>query len=176
MPRMEEYILLGRIVKLHGIGGAVTVSAAGSLSKTFNPPDFVFIEIEGKKVPFPVESCELQNNKMLVLKFEGYSSIEKVKEFSGCNVYLKAEKPQRGKKVFEWDELLNYRIISENAGISGQVTEVIDNPGNLLLKVRDERSNSELLVPFHEDLILSIDRKLKIIYMDLPQGLADINK
>jgi len=173
---MEEYILLGRIVKLYGTSGSVAVSTAGPLSKTFNKPDFIFLEIEGKKVPFPVEKCEQQNNKMLVLRFEGYGSVGKVKEFSGCNVYLKTEKQPGRKKVFEWEELLNYRIISESTGISGRVTEVIDNPGNLLLKIMDDKSNYELFVPFHEDLIITIDKKRKIIYMDLPQGLSDINK
>jgi len=51
---MEEYILLGKIVKLHGISGVVAVSTDKPLSKAFSKPDFVFLEIEGKKVPFCV--------------------------------------------------------------------------------------------------------------------------
>ncbi|MGB4292866.1 MAG: ribosome maturation factor RimM [Bacteroidales bacterium] len=173
---MEEYILLGKILKLHGISGEVAVSTDKPLSKAFSKPDFVFLEIEGKKVPFCVETCELQNNKTLFLKFEGYGSAGKVKEFTGCNVYVKVTGSRKEKKVFYWDELLNYRIISEGSGISGNIIAVIDNPGNLLLKVKDENSRSELFIPFHEDLIVAINKKQKIIYMNLPEGLSDINK
>ena len=33
----------------------------------------------------------------------------------------------------------------------------------------------EILIPFHEDFIVSIDKKKKIIIMDIPEGLTEIN-
>ncbi len=36
-------------------------------------------------------------------------------------------------------------------------------------------AGKELLIPFHEDFIISIDKRKKIIIMDLPEGLTEIN-
>ena len=56
----------------------------------------------------------------------------------------------------------------------GKVSDVIENPGQLLLIVITEKG-TEIMVPFHEDLIVSFDKKRKIISMDLPEGLLEIN-
>jgi len=32
-----------------------------------------------------------------------------------------------------------------------------------------------VLIPFHEDLINKVDRRRKIITMDLPEGLTELN-
>jgi ribosomal 30S subunit maturation factor RimM len=42
------------------------------------------------------------------------------------------------------------------------------------MNVRIEK-DKEILIPLHEDLIIRIDNKKKIIKMDLPQGLMEIN-
>jgi 16S rRNA processing protein RimM len=56
----------------------------------------------------------------------------------------------------------------------GTVTEIIKNPGHDLLKIvsPDEK---EILIPYHEDFIISFDDQGKTILVKLPEGLTEIN-
>jgi 16S rRNA processing protein RimM len=71
--------------------------------------------------------------------------------------------------------LTGYRILTPQNVILGSVTQLIENPGQLLLSVKTEEGRV-ILVPFHEDLIVKYDRKKKLIIMDLPEGLQEINR
>jgi 16S rRNA processing protein RimM len=165
-------ILLGRISKVHGFEGAVTVK----LEKTFveNKPDMesVFLEIEGKPVPFFIEKYDYPGGDVLRLKFPGYNTIESVNEFSGCRIFLTTGRKQKsGANV---KSLIGYKICLPDKSLIGTISEIIENPGQWLLKII-ALSGKELLIPFHEDFVRSIFNRKKTIVMDLPEGLTDLN-
>jgi 16S rRNA processing protein RimM len=165
-------ILLGRISKLHGFQGAVTVR----LEKTFieKVPDMetVFLEIEGKPVPFFIAWSDYPGGDILRLQFDGYNTNDKVVEFSGSKVFLTTgEKENPGPDIRTF---YNYSIYLPDNSPVGTVKEIIENPGQWLLNI-STLEGKELLIPFHEDFIKSVDARKKIIKMDLPEGLMDIN-
>jgi len=165
-------IQLGRITKVHGFEGGVTVR----LEKTFieNIPEMesVFIEIEGKPVPFLISESDYPGGDIIWLKFTGYKSIENVSEFTGCRMFLTSgEKEDNHADAATFH---NYRIFLPNDSQVGTITEIIENPGQWLLQIITP-AGKELLIPFHEDFIVSIDKRKKIIVMDLPEGLLEIN-
>lgn len=165
-------ILLGRISKVHGFEGAVTVK----LEKTFieNIPDMesVFLEIEGKPVPFFIESSEYPGGDILRIVFDGYDSLEKVKELTGCRVFLTSDGSKNSGT--EVKSFTGFKVSLADRSIVGTIGEIIENPGQWLLAIITS-AGKELLIPFHEDFIISIDQRNKIIIMDLPEGLTDLN-
>ena len=165
-------ILLGRISKVHGFEGAVTVK----LEKTFieNIPDMesVFLEIEGKPVPFFIEESDYSGGDILRLIFTGYNTFEKVNEFTGCKIFLTTgESNNNGTDIKTFN---NYKICLADNSLVGIIREIIENPGQWLLQILTP-AGKELLIPFHEDFIRSVDNRKKIIIMDLPEGMLDIN-
>ena len=56
----------------------------------------------------------------------------------------------------------------------GSITRLISNRGQWLINIKSA-GNKNILVPFHEHFIVTIDRKKKIIVMDLPDGLTELN-
>ena len=165
-------ILLGRISKVHGFEGAVTVK----LEKTFieNIPDMesVFLEVEGKPVPFFIKESEYPGGDILRLKFNGYNTINSVNEFTGCRIFLTTGRKQKGGA--DTMTLISYKICIPDKSVVGTINEIIENPEQWLLKILTP-DGKELLIPFHEDLIRSVDKSKKIIMMDLPEGLLEIN-
>ena len=165
-------ILLGRISKAYGFEGAVTVK----LEKTFieNIPDMesVFLEIEGKPVPFFIEESYYPGADILRLKFTGYNTFEKVNEFTGCKVFLTTG--ERNNNEADIKTFHNFKICLADNSLIGTIREIIENPGQWLLQIATP-DGKELLIPFHEDLIIAIDNRKKIIKMDLPDGLFEIN-
>lgn len=166
-------ILFGIITKVHGHEGAVTLRLEKAFIEQIPELESVFLEIEGKPVPFFISSVEYPGADQIWLKFDGYESLALVKEFVGCKVYLTLA---NGKEKQETRTInpQGYQIISEAGPEVGVVTGIIENPGQLLLSVKTT-SGKEILIPFHEDLIRKADKKRKIIYMELPDGLIDLN-
>jgi 16S rRNA processing protein RimM len=50
--------------------------------------------------------------------------------------------------------------------------EIIEQPHQLLCRI--EINEKEVLIPLHEDTIRKIDKKLKQVIVELPEGLLDI--
>jgi 16S rRNA processing protein RimM len=166
-------ILLGTITKVHGYEGAVTVR----LEKTFteNIPDLesVFLEIEGKPVPFFISESDYPGGNILRLKFEGYESVGKIAEFTGCRIFLTADKDNSDSSESIRD-LTGYNVHLKDNSFLGVVLNLIENPGQLLLNINTE-TGKQILIPLHDDLIVKIDKNKGIITMDLPEGLIDLN-
>ena len=70
------------------------------------------------------------------------------------------------------DYLIDYTIIDEPDRIVGKIDAIKDNPAHPLL-VAHAGTEKEILIPFVEDFISSIDEDNKNIYMSLPQGLIE---
>ena len=67
--------------------------------------------------------------------------------------------------------LLNFEVEDSKQGKIGLIQHVDDYSGNIVLTV--EYQGNEVLIPFSEDLLVSIDHNRKILVMNLPDGLMD---
>lgn len=172
MARMQT-ILLGKITKINGFEGAVTVRTDRNFSDKLPPIESVFLEIEGRPVPFFVEHLEEFNDGSIRLIFKDYNSYEKIKEFAGCNVLLPLKDKEQPVNSNS-EDLTGFSLFSENDLYIGSVTRIIKNPGQWLLQVCGSNGN-EILVPLHEDLIVEIDKERKKIFLTIPDGLLDLN-
>jgi len=166
-------ILVGRIIKIHGYEGTVIVRLEKIFIENVSEMESVFLEIEGKPVPFFIFGSEYTGGDIIKIKFEGYHSYEKVSELKGCKVFLTGSGGNKNGDN-NYTDIRGFRVIVHDNQLAGTIIEVIENPGQWLLKVKTEKEK-ELLIPFHEDLIIKVDKKLKIIQMDLPEGLTEIN-
>ena len=169
----KAQILLGKITKLYGYEGAVTVKLEKSFTENIPVLESVFLEIEGKPVPFFISETDYPGADILRLKFEGYGSGEKVNEFIGCKVFLTSG--SKGKSFENApSELFGFKIILKDNSLVGTVKSITKNPEQWLLDVETE-TGREILIPFHEHFIIRVDKKKKTITMDLPEGLIDLN-
>ncbi len=169
----KKGILLGRIIKVKGSDGVVTVKLDKYFTGDIKDMEPVFLELEGKPVPFFISFSEFCGASLLKIMFEGYDSMAKVKDLAGCNIYLTTS---AGKEEMTADiqDLINYKVFTEGDKLLGTVSGIILNPGQWLLNVLSA-GNKEVLVPFHEDFIVSVDRKKKILCLELPEGLVELN-
>ena len=168
----RNQILLGRIIKIYGYGGAVTVRLGKPFSENMTEMESVFIETEGRPVPFFISWSEYAGANILRLKFDGYDSADKISEFTGCRVYLTSVPDETLSESIE--SIKGYKVVLKDKKYLGIVMEVIQNPGQWLINILSPE-NKEILVPLHEHFILRIDTRKQTIIMDLPEGLTEIN-
>jgi 16S rRNA processing protein RimM len=166
-------ILLGKIARVNGYEGYVTVKLEKEYIDNLPEMEWVFIETDGKPVPFFISASEYCGEDLLKLKFEGYETFEKISEFSGYKIFLTTVREENIHENIQ-ESVMGFKVISDNGKYIGTITEIIQNPGQKLLKLVSPR-NKEILIPYHEDFILSLDAGKKTIVVEIPEGLTEIN-
>jgi 16S rRNA processing protein RimM len=166
-------ILLGRITRIHSLDGSVTVRLEKSNSQNILKMESVFLEIEGRLVPFFISSSEYSGAEILKLKFEDYDSFEKLREFQACRIFLTSDKKDDTLPI-DITELAGFSVFMQDDKFVGSIKEVIKNPQQWLLCVVSDE-NKEILIPYHDHFIIKADYQKRFIIMNLPDGLIGIN-
>jgi len=164
----RKLVTIGVITKTYGFEGSVTVKVTAGVSGEPKINEPVFIVIDGIPVPFFVRELYNSEGGTMVLAFDDYDTTESVLMLKGCEVRIEAASGNDTLLSFE-----RYTLSDVNSGFSATIVSIDEQPGQLLATV--VAKDREFLIPFHEDLIVSVNHKKKIVKMSLPEGLIDIN-
>jgi 16S rRNA processing protein RimM len=160
---------IGRITKTYGFEGAVIVRNEGGITREPEQGEPVFVVIDGIPVPFFTREAYSPSPGALIISFDDYLTVESVNGLRGCEVRTSQEDNIKS----DPSTLAGYTIIDKRSGFRGVIARVIENPGQMIAVVT--AAAGEILIPMHEDLIISVDKKRKLIEMSLPSGLTGIN-
>ena len=176
MIKKDEIISVGKFQKTHALKGELNIilDIDPLYFKEGNP---IIIEDEGIYVPYYVESVRPKGNTSYLIKIDGIDTEEEASRFVNKEVSMlrkdASEWIEEGEDEIE--DLIGYKVINaENDAILGSVSAIDDSTSNVILIVEQE-DESELYLPFNEDLIEEIDDDNQVIRMKIPDGLLEIN-
>lgn len=172
MIQESEVQRIGTIVKPHGVGGEMAVTVPASLSWT-DDLDCLVCSMDGILVPFYVESVRDKSSTVILVKFEGYDTVESIARFMGVTVYMPLRYVAESRDDEpEWGCFLDWKVVDSAAGPLGTIHAVDDSTPNILFLVRD--GERERIIPANAEWITSVDRKNRTLKYKLPEGLADL--
>lgn len=166
-------IKAGKISKPYGLQGEVHIILIPVVAQKLKPGIPLFIDIDGQRVPFFIESLDQVSNNQAIVKLEFINSLEEARAYVGYEVFLDqqdAGDPQ--KKADRPDEVLGYRVIDLNLGEIGRVSEIIPSEMNPVWVI--DRAGKEIIIPATKDFIQKIDHKNSLLHLDLPEGLTEL--
>lgn len=135
---------------------------------------FVFFEVEGLLVPFRVEQYEWRGDSSINFKFSLIENKEQAQQFVGCKVFIDREYIEMEGVEMNPQMLKGYSLTDKTLGVIGTVEEVNDYGGNLVLTVNYQ--DREALIPYNDELLVSIDTHELTIELDCPEGLFDMEE
>jgi RimM protein, required for 16S rRNA processing len=168
----EEFVHIGIIRKAFGYKGHLRVELTDAWQEDLKSQSFVFIGVEGFKVPFFIESY--QDSKNVVLKVQHIDDPETLKSYQGAHLYLLKKDISSGAQLViqkeEQSSLIGTQIIDQHLGELGAIVRVDSYPQQemAILLIKDK----EVMIPMHPDLIIKRDEANMVIHMDLPAGLV----
>jgi 16S rRNA processing protein RimM len=167
---------IGFIQKPHGIHGELVIRFDEMYYETLEEYPAIFLEIDNLLVPFFIseEGLRFKSGESAIAKLEWIDSDKKAKELCGLSVYVDLEDVLELEDEMSPHELIGFQLFDETLGLIGEITEVNDFSGNLLLSV--EYQGKEAMVPLNEDLIVRIDEENKEIELRIPDGLFDLDE
>ncbi len=167
----SKYTTVGIIRRSHGYKGHGKITIDDSYLEDFKKQKFVFIEIDGYKVPFRIE--EISEDRDIIIKLAGCDSSEEMSRYQLNALYLLSEDVEvdDNEPLSQPNKLISMVIIDQSVGVViGNIIRVDDYPQQKMAIILDE-NGKEVLIPLHDSLIDSISIEEQTIYMNLPEGL-----
>lgn len=122
-----------------------------------------------------VSACRAYRDR-LVLKLEGVDSPTAAAELGGMAVFAPADEvPALPDGEYWMARLRGMDVVDPRGGHLGRVEDVLETGGTDLLSVKDD-AGREVLVPLARQIVLAVSEDARSIVVDLPEGLAELNR
>ena len=167
-----DHVKIGTVVSKHGYKGDIKISVSSNNLDTFPDLKYLFIDLYGCFIPFKIDNVRSFSKNVLIVKLKEISSEDEVNEVIHKNIYVdSAEMESNIDSGFFYNDLINFEVITDSKKI-GRIENINSKlPQPVFEIIYDSR---KVLIPIHEDLIKKIDKKKRIIYLDIPNGLLEI--
>lgn len=169
---IEDCFYIGYVTKTRGLKGEVQLFFE---FRDYDDLDFtsVFIEQQGKLVPYFVSSFKLQSNSTGYFFFDDIDTIEKAATLVRKKIYLPiALKPVKDEDDFFYTDLKGFIVRDERHGELGEIIEVNELPQQFIAVV--SYKFREIMFPLNDEIIRSVDEDEGILEVCLPEGLLDV--
>ena len=172
--KLENGIRIGKILKQTGYLGFVRAFFTFSgLEEILVRGSFLFIEWMEKPVPYCIDEIFWEDDTTARVKFGFVDDEEEAAKLTGRQVIFEEAKiPSSILDQADEGNLVGFQVIDSQKKVIGIVTGINERGPQSLLEVTHE--GKEFMIPVHEDLIKKINYRKKIIEVDLPEGLIDL--
>jgi len=171
-PDGERLLPIGELVGAHGIRGEIRMRPFNADSTVLDEVEDLFlVDPRGVSRPARAERSRPHGNVWLLV-LEGVTTPERARELVGTRVAVRErELPELEPGQFYCFQLVGLDVVDVTGGALGTVAEVLSNPGNDVLVVRD--GGKERLFPMVDRVVRSVDVAGRRIVVDPIDGLVD---
>jgi 16S rRNA processing protein RimM len=162
--------VVGKIVKPHGIKGALIARPSADGSDVLLHVATVTLEHHGRREPRQVRTAQWQG-KQILLALDGVPDRTAAEALVGASLLISADElPEPDEGEYYRTDLIGLDVVRPNGEKVGRVVELETSPMQEWLVV--DVGGRTVLVPFTEPLI-EVDLEGKRIVVDAPEGLFD---
>ena len=183
MAGFDNLQQVAQVLKSNGTDGELVMGFREIAPEDINVKEPVFIVFDGLPVPFFIESFTKRGNSKALVRLTDINSMEDVEEIAGKAVYIEEDSlPEMSLEDDGYAALTGWLLLTPADPTTdemtedemvltevGEITDFIDIPNNPCIEVETE--NGAVILPLHEDLILSVDPEYQEIIMQIPDGL-----
>jgi len=162
-------LLVGRIGRAHGILGEATIEVrTDEPDRRFAVGSKVSTDSHGE---LKIISGRVHNG-ILLLGFDGFNDRNAIEKLRNTLLYADVDINEASDVADEYHvlQLIGCQVILEGGEVFGEVTDVINLPGQDLLAI--ETNEGEQLIPFVHQLVPAVDIKNKKITV-IPPALME---
>tara|TARA_B100001093_G_scaffold324636_1_gene309814 strand:- start:3265 stop:3792 length:528 start_codon:yes stop_codon:yes gene_type:complete len=171
--KKEDCFYLGKIVKKYSFKGELLVNLDTDQPQLYTNIKSLFLDINNRLIPYFIKESQLHKSNLLRIKLEDINTESEAKELIRKKVYLPLNLlPKLVGNAFYYHEVLGFEIWDKDLGKVGILKGVNDQSLQALFEI--ERNGIEVLIPVHDEFIITIDRNKKIITVKTPPGLIDL--
>ncbi len=177
MITRDELIAIGHYNKPHGVAGELSATVDVEL-EVLSGLSCLVSDIDGIFVPFFVNAIRPKSGDTVLLTIDGIENEKEAARLVNRDIYaLKRDYQQESIDAdadgYPLDFFIGFELRDSDGSRVGEITDVDEQTENAIFVV--DRDGSEIMVPATDDLIVEFDVDNKLMVMDLPEGLLDLN-
>lgn len=173
-PDQDRYLLIGKVVKAHGIKGEVKLHPYAD-----DPANIVhYRELMLRGGPagggraYDVHRCRPQG-KLAIVALADIVDRDQAEELIGCEVWVDKEQlPELDDDEFYWHEFVGLTVVTEEGRELGSVSSLMSTGAHEVMVVTGR--GREYLIPARPEFIVHRDAQRLVIAP--PPGLLEINE
>lgn len=173
---LKELVAIGRILKSSGRLGELYVAIDDPFHSVLKNLKYFILSIEGDAVPFFISSLESHQEGWAV-KLEEVVNPQDARPLLNQIIYVRPEDVAHiQSKKTDPLALIGWSILASKTKLFvGSITEIQEFPGQLMLIITTGSSDIKM-IPLVEDWITKVVERKKELYMDLPEGLLNLDE
>ena len=167
----KGYVLIGKIVGIHGIKGTNKFkSYAESLSVFYPGQSILICDNQSRQTRVELNWVKSHTRTPLI-SLKGVIDRERAEELIGADLFIpETELPELDEDTYYWFELIGIEVYTTAGDYLGRITSILPTGSNDVYVVKDNKQ--EVLIPALESVVLDIDLELRRMRVDLPEGLV----
>jgi len=170
---MSQYILVGRISRTKGYKGEMGIKLKLDDPYILADQKSIYLEANKKHIPYFIHQVKITPKGHANVFLEDVDG-DMAEALVGRDVFLPRELLEENEEssVLHQD-IVGYFVDDVNHGALGEIANVIEHPGNILMMIY--KDHSEILIPLIDAFVKNIDHEKKTITVDTPEGLIELN-
>jgi 16S rRNA processing protein RimM len=171
---MDDLLLVGRVARAHGNRGQVIVNLETDFPEDrFQIGRTVLVGESERTVPRRIREVRFHQGRP-ILTLEGVSTMNDAEALAGIELWMPlADLAPLPDGTFYRHDLVGCTVVDVQAAVVGTVTAVEGTLERSYLIV--EGSRGEVMIPLAAEICVRIDPKARLIVVNPPEGLLDIN-
>lgn len=165
--KKEDCFFLGYVSRKHGYKGSVNIML--ETPAKHKELAHMFIDLNGRLVPFFIDSFRLKKENIALVKFDDVDSEKDAQKLVGKEVYLPLELLDQNQQN-ELTGLIGFQVVDAVHGNIGTVRDIFNNTAQEIFQIKNEER--EFLIPITEEFIRKIENNT--IFLQTPEGLIDL--
>jgi len=171
---VTEYLNVGKIVNTQGLKGEVRVISQTDFPELRYKKGSVLMLFQEKKEPIELTIKTHRKHKNFdIVTFEDHFSINDVEKYrDGILKVSKEDLTDLPGDEFYYHEIIGLTVVDENNKELGKIKEIL-SPGANDVWVVQRPKKKDVLIPYIESVVKSIDLESGIVRVEIPEGLID---
>lgn len=166
----ETLVEIGKVIGTHGLRGDLKVRPNSGEPELLLESEQLYIRLStGKELKVQPNRQSLHKGQVL-LRLQGYESIDEVEQFVGADVLLpEALLPDLADDEYYWRQLKGLPVVDRQRGPIGKLEQMFSTAAHDTYVVQGPLG--EIMIPAVEQFVLEINLQEQVMRVDLPDGL-----
>ena len=179
MIENKDWLVIGIITSSHGVQGKLNIKSLSDFKERFTKPGKRWIQ-KNDEEPIPynlISGFQKPGRDSFIISLEGIKDRNEADSLKKYKLLVKSNDiPKLKNNEFHLNQLLDLDVklsVESEIKVIGKVVDLITENNNLIV-IRLNQNNKNVLIPFVQDIVSTIDIKKKYLIINPPKGLLDL--
>ena len=169
----KSFFLFAYIHPKSNFKGEIKIKLINNYTIDFKSIETIFIEENNILIPYKLKKIKNLKKNNLTLNIDEVDCESKAQQLFSKKCFLpKKVLPERKGIDFYGFQVKDFVVIDKNKQKIGSIVQIIEKPFQSLMVVN--ANSKEILIPIHQDIVLSVSHAKKEIQVELPNNFLDL--